>query len=880
MTEPFEPLPPANAGAERPDPDPSARPGAGVYRALFEANPQPMWVYDIETLAFLAVNNAAVREYGYSRDEFLAMTIKDIRPVEDLPALLELLAEVSSRQGSDLDAVPAGTWRHRRKDGSLLDAEVFSQRLLFQGREARVVVVHDVTDQKRAAEALVDREQQLSEAQRLAHLGSWEWDIPNGVRWSDEMYRILGVDPAGVDVTHATALSFVHPDEREVFDAALQRTMRTQEEFKGDVRIVRPDGEVRRLACRARVVTGPDGQPLRLFGTAQDVTEQRRLEEALEERARLGLLSVDVATALADDDPTPEMLRKCCEAMVEHLDAAFARIWTVSDDGEVLELQASAGPYTHVDGGHARIPVGAFKIGMIAERREPHLTNSVIGDDRVDQDWAAREGVVAFAGYPLEIEDRLIGVMAVFARRPLSDAVLAAMAPAAKEIAVGIERKRNEAALAHQALHDSLTGLPNRSLMIDRLDQALARCRRRQSRCAVMLLDLDHFKVVNESRGHSFGDRLLVAVSQRLREVVRPTDTVARFGGDEFVLLCEDVVSEWEASIIGQRVSAALEEPFVSEGHEHFLTASFGIVLVDPASGPDAILRDADSAMYQAKQLGRARTAFFDESFTARAAARAETETGLRRAVDRGEFSLVYQPMIVLDEGRIVGSEALIRWEHPDRGTVPPGSFIPLAEETGLIVPIGAWVLSEACRQSRRWRDANGGRAPLGMSVNLSARQLLMPDFLDFVAETLAENAMDPATLHLEITETVLMGDAEFYVQTLTALKALGVRLAIDDFGTGYSSLSYLRRFPIDKIKVDQSFVSGPSADGQQWPIVSAIIGMAQALGRVVLAEGIETAEQLATLRGLGCQFGQGYYFARPMPANQFAELLASEPRW
>jgi diguanylate cyclase (GGDEF)-like protein len=450
----------------------------------------------------------------------------------------------------------------------------------------------------------------------------------------------------------------------------------------------------------------------------------------------------------------------------------------------------------------------------------------------------------------------------------------------AHEIAVGIEHKRTEAALAHQALHDSLTGLPNRSLLLDRLDQAMARARRRETRPAVLLLDLDHFKVVNESQGHAAGDRLLVAVAERLRSSVRPSDTVARFGGDEFVVVCEDMVSEWEATLVGQRLSATLEDPFLVDGHEHFMTASIGVVLADPDDAPEAVLRDADSAMYEAKHRGRARTELFDERLRARAAARMETESALRRALDRGEFILVYQPIVLLSEGRMVGAEALLRWQHPERGTITPDQFIPVAEETGLIVPIGAWVLEEACRQSRRWREAAPGRPPLAVSVNLSARQLVSPGFLDVVARALSDNAVDPSTFHLEITESVLMGDADFYVETLTALKALGVRLAIDDFGTGYSSLSYLRRFPIDKIKVDRSFVSDLDGGGGEWSIVAAVIAMAQALGRVALAEGVETPEQLSGLRALGCDFAQGYHFSRPLPPEDLDRLLASDPRW
>ena len=371
-----------------------------------------------------------------------------------------------------------------------------------------------------------------------------------------------------------------------------------------------------------------------------------------------------------------------------------------------------------------------------------------------------------------------------------------------------------------------------------------------------------------------------MAVAQRLQEAVRPSDTVARFGGDEFVVVCEDLVSEWEAVVVGQRLSAALAAPFLLDGAEHFVTVSLGVVLADPDDSPEQLVRDADSAMYEAKQRGRARAEVFDERLHIRASARLKTESALRRALEQGEFILEYQPIVSLVEGRIVGAEALVRWQDPERGTIYPADFIPVAEETGLILPIGAWVLQEACRQSRHWRERLAHQPPLNVSVNLSARQLLDPDFLDLVAGALAENDLDPAGLHLEITETVLMEDADFHIQALTALKALGVRLAMDDFGTGYSSLSYLRRFPVDKIKVDRSFISGLQPDSSEWSIVAAIIAMADALARLVLAEGVETEEQLIGLRSLGCGYAQGFHFAHPLPSDALIELVAADPTW
>jgi diguanylate cyclase (GGDEF)-like protein/PAS domain S-box-containing protein len=438
------------------------------------------------------------------------------------------------------------------------------------------------------------------------------------------------------------------------------------------------------------------------------------------------------------------------------------------------------------------------------------------------------------------------------------------------------ERRALEQKLAHQAFHDPLTALPNRALFMNRLSHAIARTARRPDTVAVLFLDLDRFKVINDSLGHHVGDHLLVEVSARLRECLRPADTVARLGGDEFAVLLEDIDGWGEATRVAERIAAVLERAFVCEGREVFVTTSVGIAFSHSGlTGPEEILRDADVAMYHAKSKGKARYEVFDGRTQSSALDRLDLEIDLRGAVARQEFRLHYQPVVDLTSGRIVEVEALIRWEHRQRGLLPPSDFITLSEETGLIVPIGMWVLEEACRQVHAWQAEYETKPPLILSVNLSARQFQQASLVPDIAELLQETGLPPSCLKLEITESVVMQDAPATLARLHAFKALGVQLAIDDFGTGYSCLSYLKRFPIDVLKIDQAFVRGLGADPEDTAIVRAIVTVAKNLDLSVTAEGIETVEQLTHLRELGCDRGQGYYFARPLAADPLAALFA-----
>jgi diguanylate cyclase (GGDEF)-like protein len=389
---------------------------------------------------------------------------------------------------------------------------------------------------------------------------------------------------------------------------------------------------------------------------------------------------------------------------------------------------------------------------------------------------------------------------------------------------------------------------------------------------AVLLLDLDRFKLVNDSWGHSAGDRVLVAVADRLREVVRTGDTVARFGGDEFVVVREGVGGAWDAAQFGERLVQAVTGELPINGEEVYLTASLGIAVGGQGATAEALLRDADAAMYSAKDKGRGRVELFDADARGRAESRLAAEVAMRRALEREEFVVLYQPIVSLADERIIGAEALVRWDAPGQARISPTEFIPLAEETGLIVPLGQWVLDEACDQLRQWHDA--GLDVGNISVNLSARQLSAGSFSSSVSDAIRRNGLTPEALSFEITESVLMEDVEFSIESLVGLKALGVRLAVDDFGTGYSSLAYLKRLPLHSLKIDRAFVDGLGTDPNDSAIVAAVVALAGALGLSVTAEGVETERQLEELRRLGCERAQGYLFSKPLSASDFETFI------
>lgn len=448
------------------------------------------------------------------------------------------------------------------------------------------------------------------------------------------------------------------------------------------------------------------------------------------------------------------------------------------------------------------------------------------------------------------------------------------------------ERRKSEALLRHNAFHDQLTGLPNRALFMSRLAGEIEKAKQLQDYLfAVLFIDLDRFKVVNDSLGHIVGDQLLIAIARRLTACLRPVDLVARLGGDEFALLIDNLNSIRDATDVAERIQAELKLPFHLNGHEIFSSASVGIALSSIGyTQPQDLLRDADTAMYRAKLLGKTRYEIFDPTMHDSVVTLLQLETDLRRAIARQEFQLYYQPIILLETGKITGFEALVHWQHPTRGLVPPGDFISVAEETGAIVPLGYWVIQEACRQMQAWLSQFPEKS-LTLSVNISSKQFSQPDLIEQISQTLQTTGLAADKFKLEITESVIMENAESATAMLLHLRDLGIELQLDDFGTGYSSLSYLHRFPVDGLKIDRSFISQGDPKhscGSQilTPIVGTILTLAENMNIDVTAEGVETANQLAQLKSLACKYAQGYFFARPLDQAATAALLAADPQW
>ena len=606
--------------------------------------------------------------------------------------------------------------------------------------------------------------------------------------------------------------------------------------------------------------------------------EKAGLVVSLQERQALLERLYRIQRSISHRAPIAEVLDAITVGTAELLGDPMVGLRLIdATDPAALLLVSSVGLGSDIDEAHAASSIDAGIGGAAMASRQLVVTQDYAGSGLALPAFAARGVRVAMAA-PVYQDGEPIGSLVVASHdpdrryEPLDQEMLlvfAEHASLALNDASALDTMRQAYADAiHQANHDHLTGLPNRALVLDRLDQSLARARRDRSEVGVLFVDLDRFKVVNDTLGHSVGDEVLVRIGERLRATVRPADTVGRLAGDEFVVVCEDL-GPVELLEVAERVAAAIEAPLPLYGRDAVITASIGIAQPRGGGQAEDILRDADVAMYRAKERGRSRIEVFDEAIRARLLERVETEQALRRALHRGDLRLHYQPVLTVDTGELVSFEALVRWEHPDRGLVPPDEFIPLAEDTGLIIPIGRWVLREACNQLAEWRASAPGSRGLRVAVNLSARQFTDPDLAGSIAEALAAAEVPPDALLLEITESVLMEEVEATAATLRALKELGVGLSIDDFGTGYSSLSYLKRFPVDDLKIDRSFVDGLGVDADDHAIVSAVVSMAHAMGLNVIAEGVETSRQLEELRLLGCDSAQGYLLGRPQPAAE-----------
>jgi diguanylate cyclase (GGDEF)-like protein len=613
-------------------------------------------------------------------------------------------------------------------------------------------------------------------------------------------------------------------------------------------------------------------------GLLENREQERALLTSLQERQDLLERLARIQRSIFHRAPLQDVLDTICTGAAELLgDDVIGLRLLDPDDRSQLVMVSSIGVRPAV----AEEPGWRTKVGEGVGGRAVAEGRLVVVESYADAPFHmaafADDGIQAAMAAPIFEGGWVVGSLTVASHRPgrrYSDAERDVLQSFAEHASLALNDARTAEALRqtlgeamHKAKHDPLTGLANRTVVLDRLGELLAPTAAVDRRgLAVLFVDLDRFKLVNDSLGHDIGDEVLVATAERLRHCVRPGDLVGRLAGDEFVVLCNGLAGEVDALGLADRICREIAAPIRAKGRDIVVTASIGIARGADGVTADQLLRDADVAMYQAKERGRDRTALFGKSMRAKLVERVELEHALRRAIVRDEFRLHYQPTMSLATGRPILVEALLRWEHPQRGLVPPDQFIPVAEDTRLIVPIGAWALREACREVASWRRASPDLADMHVSVNLSACQFGDDHLLDLVAGALEESGLEPSALWLEITETAVMDEVETTIRTLSALKALGVQLSIDDFGTGYSSLSYLKRFPVDVLKIDRSFVDGMGTDTEDEAIVTAVVRMAQALGKGVVAEGIENARQLVGLSELGCDAGQGYYFSKPQP--------------
>jgi diguanylate cyclase (GGDEF)-like protein/PAS domain S-box-containing protein len=697
---------------------------------------------------------------------------------------------------------------------------------------------------------------------------------------SPQIEPILGFTPQEWCADPSLWRRQLHPDDAErVLAGEHEPDLDDEGGDCNEYRLMHRDGHAVWIRDDALLVRGDDGD-LRWHGVLSDITQRKRTEADLQRAAAQHAALAALGEHALEGASGTELAQEATTAAVELL--GF-------DRGGVIELDENRLGFTFL-ASHGMPPEA---LGPLPFDPSTQPGYAIAHGTVIVSDWSKETRFHPTA--PVALTHTRSGMSIVIEGRSGPFGVLGVHANAAREFSAmdvdfvqalanilgdAFERQRTEDDIRHRALHDPLTGLPNRALFMDRLAHALQHLSRRGSSAAVLLLDVDRFKLINDSLGHSVGDELLAAAAPRLKQMLRGADTIAHFGADEFGILLEDIAGEQDAVEMAQRIAGAFNRPFVLDGNEHFVSTSIGITLAAGGERAEDLVRDADAAMHRAKERGRARYELFDEGIRGRAISRLRVENDLRRALERDELTLEYQPIIGLEARAVIGVESLVRWDHPTRGRVPPLEFIPIAEENGLIEPIGRWVLERACRQGAEWYASRPDSMPIAVAVNLSAAQFDSPTLVETVAAALRGARFEPSLLALELTESVVMGQSEELFQTLAELKSLGVSLVLDDFGTGYSSLSYLTRLPLDVLKVDRSFIDGLGTEPRDTGITEAIVGMSNALSLQVTGEGVETELQLAELQRLGCQAAQGFLFSRPVGAERITEILAEGQAW
>ena len=816
------------------------------YDALVESIDDAIVATSLDA-TILSWNAAAERMFGFPAEQVLGQRLSLIVPADRAGETVRCLHSVGEGQRvNHLETV------RTRRDGSRFDASVTMSAI----REAsgRVVgalaVTRDLSESRRhkaAPErtdrlALVESHELLDKAERISQTGTWTLELGGApsIACSKECSRELGLDPA-TPITLDEFLALVHFEDRESVTTTVTEALAQGVPYELEHRIVRPDGIVRWLHVWAEPEYNERGEPLRVLGVMQDITERHDTDEAVRaSERRFRLLAENARDLIFRIGLMPE-------PHAEYFSPASVAITGYTPEELYADPLLAAGLIApeHVEKMEALLLAGELTEPVdIAVRRKD---GSII--------WVSQQLTFAKddAGTVIAVE----GIV-----RDITD------------------RKRAEENLAYAGLHDLLTGLPNRLLLHDRVDLARARARAEGRSVIAVALDLDDFTLINDTHGHDTGDAVLIAVAELLSSATGGHATVARTGSDEFVVVADDITDTNSARAFVDQLRDALLRPIKFNGIELFVHARIGVTVDDASTSPESLLRNADIALARAKQQRAGRgVEFYNSDMRTQTNARFALVNDLHRALERNEFALRYQPIIRLADDRVVGAEALIRWDHPERGLMSPAEFIPLAEDTGLIVEIGAWVLDHACKQLRRLSDAHPELADLGMAVNVSVKQLRSIGIVNTVIDAVTEAGITPNRLTIEMTESVFVDDLDAIRDVLTKLRTLGVRIAVDDFGTGYSSLAYLKHLPLDTLKIDQSFVEGLATDPCDEAIVASALSISRALGLRAVAEGVETAEQLAMLRTLGCQFAQGFFFAKPVTDAELAELVV-RPTW
>ena len=848
------------------------------YRTLWETTTDAVLIVSSDSTIHFA-NHAVLEIFGYEPIELMGKSLAILQPERMRGGHLRGMARHLATGKKELN------WRSTEiiglhREGHEIPLEIaFSQ---FVSGEVSMFAgfIRDISSRKHTEREIGIARDRLDIALAASGLSLWEWDVNRGTIYLDGNWGILLGGAAGIPsyVTVEDMVKITHPD-----DLAATRRLQLEcikgltSEYVEEHRVKRPSGEWSWMQSRGKVVErDANGNAMRMSGVNIDITERKRSEEGIAMHAlQQGIVAEFGQFALTDSN-LEELMNEAAHSVTRGLGVEYCKVLQYFPDDRRLLVRAAVG-WDLSAMGHTAISLeGDSHAGFCLKRNGTVMVEDFSKENRFALS-AFNQGKGIQSGIAVIIHGGggLYGVLTAHAKRvnKYSDDDVNFVQSIANVLAAAVERWESEQRFAYLAQFDPLTGLPNRNLFRDRLTQAIGRAQREERMTALVFLDLDRFKEINDTFGHAAGDRVLKDIAARLVSCLRESDTIARLGGDEFIVVLEEILDVSQAESAARKILSVFSQPVSLEGTDFYVTPSIGIAIY-PADGVDGdtLLKHADIAMYQAKNEGRNNFQFYSSALSSAASDRLTVESSLRKALERNEFVLFYQAVVDLATSRISSAEALLRWRHPEWGLVAPDRFMKVAEQTGLIIPIGEWVMHEACRQLMEWRKA--GVPTVEIAVNLSARQFRKTDLISMVSAALSANSINASQLKIEITESLLMENPDESIVMLHKLKAMGMQIALDDFGIGYSSLSYLKQFPIDILKIDQSFVHGVPNNSGDSAMVKAMISLAHSLGLTTTAEGAETEEQIKFLRDHGCDRAQGYFFSRPIPAEEFEKML------